>query len=812
MAEMMELAEKERLGMVTAMGSTDRIRRLSHKSYTTPQSICLHRARAYTEVFAETEGEPIELRRAKGFKRALETVPVLIEEDELVVGNRACRIRSVPVIPECHGAWLQWDLEKLPTREQDSFEVPPEQMKEAKELLAFWKGKTIFDEWAATVPGNMADKLLGTGWADIACGVFFLGYHFTPPWEKIVNGGIKAFEDEVDARLDSLDYLKNPQDMGKEVILKAFKTIIEGIKIFAARYAEKARELAATEKNATRKQELLRIAENCDRVPYYPARNYYEAIQSVWFVHTLMHVEGTGPVYTLGRFDQYMYPFYKADLESGAITKEEAVELLENFYINCNNNLFLYDTQSAYNSAGFTQYQVISLGGVDETGKDASNVITYLCLDAAKTLRTVQPDLSLLCHPRETPYELKMKAAELVREGLGLPKFHSTETIKTGLMSLGYTLEEARMGWVRGCSELYGPGSKQYGHTAGAFVNITMALEAALFNGIKQVKGQKWSGEQIGLATGNAEDFSSYEELVDALKAQLTFMLQESHIGGSYMELAQKNFPQLLQSLFTDDCIGSCLPANAGGAKINVGPGLAICSGWATIADSLAAIKKLVFEEKRITMHELLEALQADFEGYGAIQKMLLNNAPKFGNDIDYVDDIARDIFKHVHDEGRKLVGINGNINSVGTDISVSHIIFGSFIGATPDGRNAGKALSDNVGPSDQRDVNGPVAHINSVTKMPIEREFGSIHNIYLTNIDTEDKMHDMIHLVDTYHMRGGHHLQINCIDKNVLLDAQKTPEKYPSLIVRVAGYCAYFNDLSKYVQDYIISRTSVNF
>jgi formate C-acetyltransferase len=556
-------------------------------------------------------------------------------------------------------------------------------------------------------------------------------------------------------------------------------------------------------------QHPVKIAENCDRVPYHPARNFYEAIQSVWFVHTLMHVEGTGPVYTFGRFDQYMYPFYDADIQSGLISKEQAQELIENFYINTNNNLFLYDTQSAYNSAGFTQYQVISLGGIDEWGKDASNELTYLCMDAAKSVRTVQPDLSLLCHPRETPYELKYRATELVQAGLGLPKFHNTETIKTALLQLGYTLQEASVGWVRGCTEPYGPGSKQFGHTAGAFVNIVMAFEAALFNGIKQMPDQKWSGQQIGLATGNAEDFASYEDLLDAVKAQITYVLQEAHVGGSYMEMAQSQFPQLLQSLFTDGCIEKVLPANAGGAKINVGPGLAVCSGWATITDSLAAIKKLVFEEKKITMKQLLEALKADFVGHEALRQLLINDVPKFGNDVDYVDDIARDIFKYVHDESRKLTGIHGNINSIGTDISVSHIIFGSMIGATPDGRNAGQALSDNVAPTSQKDVNGPVAHINSVTKMPLQREFGSIHNIYLTNVDSDEKRHNVINIVDAYHRRGGHHLQINCIDKGVLIDAQNNPDKYPTLMVRVAGYCAYFNDLSKYVQDYIIDRTS---
>jgi formate C-acetyltransferase len=276
------------------------------------------------------------------------------------------------------------------------------------------------------------------------------------------------------------------------------------------------------------------------------------------------------------------------------------------------------------------------------------------------------------------------------------------------------------------------------------------------------------------------------------------------------MEKVQSGCPQMVQSLLTDDCIGRGLPANAGGALINVGPGLAVTGGWGTVADSLAAIKKLVFEEKCLTMADLLQALRDNFEGHEDIQQMLINDAPKFGNDDDYVDDIARDIFHFVSDEGRKHIGIHGNRNVVGTDVSTAHLAFGYFVGATPDGRKGGVPLSDNVGPSDNMDKGGPVPHINSVTKMGLDQQFGTIHNIYFSNVNNDEKKHRMIDLVDAYHRRGGHHLQINCIDKNVLLDAQAKPEKYPTLMVRVAGYAAYFTDLSRKIQDDIISRTNV--
>lgn len=802
--------EQYRRGAVSLLGSTERIRRLNSRSHSTPQTICLHRARAYTSVYAETEGEPLVLRRARAFKKTLQDLPAVIDEDELLVGRRACRLRCVPVVPECHGGWLQWDLENLPKRKQDPFQVPPEQMAETRHLLESWKGRTLYDIWAKSCPPELAAKVMGTGWADVSAGVFMLGYHFTPPWEKILSSGLRSFEEEVHLRLSGLD-LSNPQHMGKEHFLKAMLITVDAVKDFTQRYAKEALRLAGIETDEKRGKELLQIAEICQRVPYQGARNFREAIQSLWFIHVLLYTEGTGPAYTIGRFDRYMHPFFKADLEKGALTGEEAQELIEHLYINLTDNLSLWDTVTAGNAAGFTQYQTMSLGGVDSSGKDASNELSYICLDAAKSVRTTQPDIVLLCHPRETPYELKMKAADLVQLGLGLPKFHNTETIKVELMELGYSREEASVGWVRGCSEPYGPGSKQYGHTAAAFMNLPLSLETALFNGRKRTPGQDGSGQQLGLATGDPTSFETFAQLMDAFKAQVAQQVRDAHIAGSYMEMAQaQNFPFMLQSLLTDDCIGRGLPANAGGARICVGPGIPFAGGWATVADSLAAIKKLVYEEKKISMADLIKAIDADFEGYENIQQMLINDAPKFGNDIDYVDQLAREIFQFATSEVRKYTGPMGNKNVPGTDVSVAHISHSYFVWATPDGRKAGLPFSDNVGPTEQRDREGPVAHINSVTKLGLEKQFGTIHNMYLTNVDSNEKKHRMIDLIDTYHSRGGHHLQINCIDKDILLDAQKHPEKYPTLMVRVAGYVAYFTDLSKKIQDYIISRTSV--
>ncbi|MFC1990581.1 glycyl radical protein [Chloroflexota bacterium] len=806
----LSIDEKCRYGMLSGVGSTERIRKLNSRAHSTPPTICLHRARAYTAVFAETEGEPIVLRRAKAFKRTLEELPVTIGEDELIVGRRACRLRSVPVVSECHGGWLQWDIENLPLRPQDRFQVPPEQMVEAKKILESWKGKTFYDIWSKVCPEELATKVTGTGWADVTIGVFLLGYHFTPPWERILNSGLRPFEEEVQSALSRLD-LSNREDMGREHFLKALLIIITAIKDFSHRYAERALILADTEENANRRQDLLRIAETCERVPYEGARSFFEAIQSLWFTQMLFHIEGTGPVYTIGRFDQYMHPFYKTDMDKGILSREGALELIEHLYINLTDNLFMYDTQSASFSAGFSQFQVISLGGVDNLGKDASNELSYLCLEAAESARTTQPDIVLLCHPRETPYKLKMKAADLLAMGTGLPKFFNTETIKTQLMELGYTRDEASLGWIRGCSGPYGPGSKQYGHQTAGCVNPAISLETVLFNGHKRTPNQKWSGQQIGLPTGDPVNFKTFDEFMNAFKEQLAQQILEAHIASSYQEMVQaEHFPLLLQSVLTDDCINKGLAANAGGARINVGPGMSFTGGWGTVADSLAAIKKLVYEDKKISMEELIQAIDADFEGYESIQRMLINDAPKFGNDIDYVDDIAREIFQFGSNQVRQHTGPMGNKNVPASNLSTAYITFGRFVWATPDGRKAGTPISPHVAPTEQMDKDGPVAHMNSVTKLGLERQSGTIHNMYFTNINSEEKKHKLIDFIDAYHSRGGHHIQINCIEKEILMDAQNHPENYPTLIVRVAGYVAYFVELSKKVQDSIISRTSL--
>ncbi|MBI2906664.1 MAG: hypothetical protein HYX92_03290 [Chloroflexi bacterium] len=790
------------------LGSTRRVGRLMARILSQRPKLCLHRARSYTEVFRETEGEPLEIRYGKAFARALHDLPVVIDEDELIVGASYCKIRAGGFYPESNGAWLENQVDGLATREWDPFDISPQEVREVKEMMEYWRGRTLYDLWSRHCPPDLVNRVIGKGWADSLFGTVTHGCHFTPPFERILSDGLRWYEDRVRKSLDELDGT-DPQRMDKENFYRGILLVIRASRDFAAKYSRKAREMAEQETQPGRKEELLRMAQALERVPYEGARSFYEALESVWFTYVLVNIEGTGPGYGLGRFDQYMYPFYRADLEKGALTREEAQELVECLYIKLNGNCKVFSNENARAAPGYEHVQTINVGGVDAAGRDATNELSFLCLEAAGSLRTVAPDIALLWHPRETPYALKMKGAELNARGFAVPKYFSTDAIKHELLSVGFSLEEANVGWIKACSGPCGPGCKQYGHNAASYLNLPLALEAVLFNGRKRSPGQPGSGELLGVETGDCRRLETFEQLMNAVKVQLTQQVSDAHEASSWTEWVQaRHFPVLLQSAFTESCIERGRGAEAGGADIYVGPGMAVTGGLATLADSLAAIKKLVYEDRVLAMAELLKAVDANFEGYETVRGMLINKAPKYGNDIDYVDDIARDIFDHVTREASKHITPLGNRNVSITAFPMSHVMEGARTWATPDGRKAGTPLSAHVDPVDGMDVNGPAANLKSATKLEQDRQSGCTHNLYLVNVDGTEQLHRLIDLVDLFMSRGGHHLQFNCQSKEVFIDAQKHPENYRGLMVRVSGYVAYFTELPKEVQDHIIGRS----
>ena len=798
-------------GLRADTGSTERVRRLSSMLRSTPSGLCLHTARAFTEVYSQTEDEPTEIRYAKAFQKTLQDLPAVINEGEIIVGVQSCGLKKIPVLPLHHANWLIDEVDRISNRKIEPVQVTEEQVEETKKVLSYWLDKSTYAIASKFCPPEIARRVQGTGWAETGPYFHQGGAHFTPPWELILGKGLLWYEGRVKEQLTALDYA-NPEQMGKEHFYQALLMVIEGIKHFAAKYAEKARELSRQEKDSKRKKELSEIAKRVDRVPYHGARSFREAVQSLWFVQMILQLEGPGPAYTIGRFDQFMYPYFKSDMEKGELAAEEAKELIECLFLKLSSNSFLCDNVTVERSAGLLAGQTISIGGVDREERDASNEISYLVLEAVKSVRTPQPDITLLCHPRETPYDLKWKGAELVALGLGMPKFISTETLKTQLMAVGYSLEEARIGWIRGCTEHYGPGCIQFGYPSATKINPAIAVEVVFYNGRKRMPDQQMSGERVGVETGDPRQFKTFDEFLAAVKTQIRQQIRDGHIAACYIDKVRMScLPLPLQSLFTESCIERGKWVNAGGARINGGPGMPMSGGIATIADSLAAIKKLVYEERKISMNELIRAIDANFEGHESLRQMLIHDAPKYGNDNDYVDNLARQIWQFYCAEVRKQVTPLGNRNEPNDSITRSYAAAGAFTWATPDGRKAGLPLSNHVGPTEQRDISGPVAHIKSVTKLGLDSSFGTVHNMYFTNIDRRERLHQMVDLIDLYHSLGGHHLQINCQDKDVLIDAQKHPEKYPSLLIRVAGYMANFVELPRHMQDEIINRTSLS-
>ncbi|MFH1125448.1 MAG: pyruvate formate lyase family protein, partial [Pseudomonadota bacterium] len=791
-------------------GSTERVRRLNGLLLSRRRpGICLHRARSYTKVFAQTEGEPTVYRFARAFARTLEEMPPVIAEGEFLVGSPTCKIRHASFLPEIASGWLRNEIDILANRPWDPFDVTPEQVAEIKEMLPFWQGKTLLDHWLKAVPPDLANRVSGKGWADCWAMLLMQGYHFTPPFEDILRHGFSGYEVRIKEALTRVD----PNDtarMGGRHFYEALLILIDAIRGFAAKYSRKALQLAHQEPDPKRKEELVAIAEMTSRVPYYGARSFHEAVQAVCFVMALMHVEGTGPVYTVGRIDQYLYPFYQTDREKQIVTREQAQELIELLFIKLTGTVMFWSSSGARCSPGYKPTQTICIGGVNTEGRDATNELSYIILDAAESVRTIQPDIVLLTHPRETPYALKRRGAELTALGLGIPKFENTETIKAQLMDIGYTLEEAKIGWVQGCSEPEGPGAKQYGHTDSFMLNLPMALECLLFRGRKRMPDQPGSGEMLGLDLGDPTRFETFDNFMEGVKKELAQQILDGHTATSWAEwVSARHFPLLLQSILTDACIERGLPTNAGGAKIAVGPGVVVAGGLATLADSLAAIKKLVYDEKRLPLAELLRAVDANFIGHETLRDTLCHRVPKYGNDDDSVDQIAKDIYNFISAEAKSHVSALGNRNFATTTWPMSNMFEGAKTWATPNGRKAGEPFSNHLGPTDGMDVNGAVCNINSVTKLDHDRQFGIVHNLYFVNIENDAKIHEMLNLTDYFFTRGGHHVQINCQDKEVFMEAKKHPERYRGLMVRVAGYVAYFVELSEELQDQIIGRTS---
>ena len=826
---------------------TDRIPRLVKHLYAKMPEIESARARLITESYKATEDKPVIMRRALAFAHILDHIPIIIRDGELVVGSTTIAPRGCQTYPEFSYKWLEAEFDTVETRKADPFYIAEQTKRELLEADAYWEGKTT-SELATSLMTEETKKAIEHN-IFTPGNYFYNGVgHVTVQYDKVLAVGYRGIIDEIQAELDRC----NPGDgdyCTKSQFLKAAILSCEAVIRYAGRYAELAEQEASACSEAGRRQELLQIAANCRQVPAYGASSFHEACQSFWFVQQLLQLESSGHSISPGRFDQYMYPYYKNDLDSGKLTRESAQELIDCIWVKLNDLNKCRDAASAEGFAGYSLFQNLIVGGQDKDGCDVTNDLSFMCITASKHVFLPQPSLSIRVW-NKSPHALLLKAADLTRTGIGLPAYYNDEVIIPSLLSRGLTLEDAREYNIIGCVEPQKAGKTEGWHDA-AFYNMCRPLELVFSNG--------WDkGEKISIETGSVEDMTTFEEFYDAYKKQMNYNISLLVNADNAIDVAHAaRCPLPFLSCMVEDCIRRGKSVQEGGAVYNfTGPqGF----GIANMADSLYAIKKLVFDEKKVTLAEYKRALAMNYgQGFDAVSAgeivteivremarsgmdvdegqiaemietvmktepspeekkkyeellAMIEAVPKFGNDDEEVDLFARDV---AYTYTRPLLNYRnprGGQFQAGLYPVSANVPLGAQTGATPDGRLAHTPVADGVSPSAGRDVNGPTAAANSVARLDHGiASNGTLFNqkFHPTALSGEKGLENFVALIRSYFDQKGSHMQFNVVDRETLLDAQAHPEKYAHLVVRVAGYSALFTTLSKSLQDDIIRRT----
>jgi pyruvate formate-lyase/glycerol dehydratase family glycyl radical enzyme len=783
------------------MAMNERVKKLRQQSVETVPCISIERARLVTEAYREYSGKvSIPMLRALTFKHLMENKTVCINPDELIVGERGPAPQATPTYPElcCHS--LE-DLDIIDKRDKIFFRVSDEVREIQRDvIIPYWKGRSMRD----IIFSHMSDE-----WIDCYnAGIFTEFMEQRAPGhtvadDKIYRKGFLDFKKDIEESLQSIDYLNDPDAYDKQEQLRAMLICADAVITYAKRHAEKAMELAKTEQNPERKRELERIAEVCTHVPANAPRDFWEALQSYWFVHIGVITElNTWDSFNPGKLDQHLYPFYKKGLEDGTLTREKAKELLECFWVKFNNQPAPPKVGVTLAESGtYTDFANINIGGIKPDGSDGVNEVSYLLLDVIADMRILQPSTNVQIS-QKTPDRFVKKACEVIRMGMGFPSVFNTDAVVKELIRQGKSIEDARCGGTSGCVETGAFGKEAYILTG--YFNIPKVLEITLNNGL-----DKRTGKRIGLETGDPTEFQSFEELFEAFKKQMRHFIDIKIRGNNIIEKLYATYmPSPFLSIIVDDCIKKGKDYNAGGARYNSNYIQGV--GIGTITDCLSAIKFHVFDNKNLTMRELLTALSDNFEGHEKTRQMLRNKTPRYGNDDDYADSIMVSVFETFFNlvDGRK--NLKGGSYRVDMLPTTCHIYFGSVTGATPDGRWAEEPLSEGISPVQGADRNGPTAVIKSASKMDHIKTGGTLLNQKFTPqvLEGDQGLEKLSHLIRSYFKLDGHHIQFNVVSADTLRDAQKNPEKYSDLIVRVAGYSDYFNNLSKKLQDEIITRT----
>ena len=820
---------------------SDRIDRLKENLFRKMPEIESARARLLTESYKQTESEPIVMRRAKAFLHILQNLPIVIRDEELVVGSTTLAPRGCQTYPEFSYEWLEAEFDTVATRAADPFYISEEAKREIAEADAYWKGKTTSE----LATSYMAPETLRAMKHDLFTpgNYFYNGVgHVTVHYDWVLAVGFAGIAEKAKKALEACS-VSDADYARRSRFLQAVILSCEAACVYARRYAALAKEEAAKEKNAARRGELLQIAENCARVPEHGARTFWEACQSFWFVQQLLQIESSGHSISPGRFDQYMYPYYKSDLEAGRITREFAQELIDCLWIKLNDLNKCRDAASAEGFAGYSLFQNLIVGGQNAEGLDVTNDLSYMCLTASMHVMLPQPSLSIRVW-NGSPHELLIHAAEVTRTGVGLPAYYNDEVIIPSLMSRGLTLQDAREYNIIGCVEPQKAGKTEGWHDA-AFFNMCRPLELVFSNGTDR-------GEQVGLRTGDVTKFATFEEFYDAYKRQMEYAVALLVNADNAIDTAHaERCPLPFLSGMIEDCIERGKSVQEGGAVYNfTGPqGF----GVANMADSLYAIKTLVYEQKKVTMEEYRRALAENYgkglpanqvafllgetakqlraagktvdageiasaakalltptDAYDGLLAMI-DAVPKYGNDIEEVDAFARDVAYTYTRPLEKYKNPRGGQFQAGLYPVSANVPLGAQTGATPDGRLAGKPVADGVSPSAGKDTHGPTATANSVSRLDhFIASNGTLFNqkFHPSALSGRRGLENFVALIRSYFDQKGSHMQFNVVSRETLLDAQKHPENYKHLVVRVAGYSALFTTLSRSLQDDIINRT----
>ena len=782
-----------------------RIQRMKERFLKIKPSISIHRAKATTDVYRENPDLPSKLLRAKAFYRACETVPIYIGEDELIVGHPSGKSRAGVLCPEISWRWLERELETIHERAQDPYLIDEADKKFFRdEIFPFWKGKSVDEKvYSQLKEIGILPLTLESGIIDAELKATNGAGEYPPGYANIlIKKGFNEIKKEAQAQLEKYD-IAVPEHTDSIYFLKSVIMICDAMVLLGKRYADLARTLAEKETDRRRKKELSQIAAVCDRIPGNPPASFQEALQMIWFGQVGHFLEENAPSYSPGRIDQYLYPLYEKEMANGTINREDAVELVYCFLMKFNEIPWVLNEFASMYYAGYMAFQNVVVGGQKRDGGDATNDLSYLILDCAKNLKMYQPSLAARVH-NNSPQEYLNKIAEVVKTGIGFPAVHFDDTVIKMLLSYGVEIEDARDYCLVGCVEP-GISGKLYQWSAVCLTNFPMAVEFALTNGVQSVSGKK-----LGLETGDPKNFETFEDFADAVEKQMAYLIRISAIVTVFTQQVHRDYlPKPLASSMMEGCVESGKDVMLGGAKYNSGPGI-IIAGTGDYANAMAAVKKLVYDDRIISMARLCEALGKDFKGFEDVRKLCVN-APKYGNDDDYVDEFAKQIIDFAGKEIKSYRGLNAPM-ALGTLPVSSHVPQGLVVGALPSGRNATLPLADGISPSQGTDLNGPTAVIKSVDKINQEvSTVGVLHNMKLdpSMLADEKGYANFGALLRTHNQLGGGHIQFNCVDHEKLLMAQKSPDEYRSLMVRVAGYSAFFVELCKEIQDEIISRSA---